>query len=142
MCISLGYPDPKAERALLEGRDRRELLAALKPVTTPDELAQLSRQSQEVFCSPSLIDYVQSLVSHSRAAGAFAEGLSPRAAIAVLAAARAWAFLEKRDHVLPEDVKAILPSTAAHRMRGKSVDGKQATGRELVEELIRAVTVP
>lgn len=142
MCISLGYPDPKAERALLEGEDRRKLLSELAPVLTPAELMALREASRRVHASPALLDYLQALVNQTRAASTFAEGLSPRAALALLAAARAWALIEGRDHLLPEDIQAILPAAASHRLRGASVAGARAlSGRELVEELIRSVGV-
>lgn len=117
ICISLGYPDRAAERALLEGRDRRELLAALEPVLDPAGLAALQQQVQAVHAAPALLDYVQSLLAATRDGRLFAEGLSPRAGLALLRAARAWALLQGRDHVIPDDVQQVLPAVGAHRLR-------------------------
>jgi MoxR-like ATPase len=119
MCLALGYPDAAAERALLMGEDRRTLHTA-----------------------PALIDYVQALAQASRQSGLFAEGLSPRAAIALLQAARAWAALEGRNHVIPEDVQAVLVPVCAHRLRPlKSTQGVALASRDLVLQLQQSVPV-
>jgi len=142
MCLSLGYPDAAAERALLMGEDRRSLLKALRPAMTPAELAQAQQGLRAIHAAPSLIDYVQALAAASRQNGAFAEGLSPRAAIALLQAARAWAALEGRDHVLPEDVQAVLVPVCAHRLRPlKSAHGVALASRDLVLQLQKSVPV-
>src|SRR6188508_3347672 len=117
MRIELGYPDRAAERALLSGTDRRDLLAKLEPCMSPVELAELQGQAQRVHVAPALLDYVQALVEHTRRAQEFAAGLSPRAALALLHSARAWALIEGRDKVIPEDVQAVLPGVAGHRLR-------------------------
>ncbi|MYM84048.1 AAA domain-containing protein, partial [Duganella sp. FT50W] len=117
MCLSLGYPDAAAERALLMGEDRRTLLKTLPAAMTAEELAQAQQDLRRVHASAALIDYVQALAAASRQHGLFADGLSPRAALALLQAARAWAALEGRDHVLPEDVQAVLAPVCAHRLR-------------------------
>jgi len=142
MCLSLGYPDAAAERALLMGEDRRSMLKALRPAMTPAELAQAQQGLRAIHAAPSLIDYVQALAAASRQNGAFAEGLSPRAAIALLQAARAWAALEGRDHVLPEDVQAVLVPVCAHRLRPlKSAHGVALASRDLVLQLQKSVPV-
>ncbi len=114
--IELGYPDHDAERALLESGGRRDLLP-LAACFTPDQLAPLQEQAAAVHVSGALLDYVQTLVEATRNSGQFIHGLSPRAALALLAAARAWAFVAGRTMVLPEDVQAVLPSVACHRLR-------------------------
>jgi MoxR-like ATPase len=142
MCLSLGYPDAAAERALLMGEDRRVLLKNLPPAMTPAELAQAQRGLRQIHASAALIDYVQALAAASRQNGMFAEGLSPRAAIALLQAARAWASLEGRDHVLPEDVQAVLVPVCAHRLRPlKSAHGVALASRDLVLQLQASVPV-
>ena len=113
MRIELRYPDSEAERALLQGEDRRDLLAHLKSSMDPKTLMELQREAQQVYTSGALLDYIQALVGHTRQAPEFAHGLSPRAALAVLHAARAWALMENRRHVLPEDVQAVLPGVVA-----------------------------
>jgi len=117
MRIELGYPDREAERALLSGTDRRELLAALEPCLSAAELLELQASVQRVHAAPALLDYVQAIVEHTRRSPEFAAGLSPRAALALLHCAQAWALIEGRDKVIPEDVQAILPGVAAHRLR-------------------------
>jgi MoxR-like ATPase len=142
MCLSLGYPDAAAERALLMGEDRRLLLKSLPAAMTPDELAQEQQALRQIHASAALIDYVQALAAASRQNGMFAEGLSPRAAIALLQAARAWAALEGRDHVLPEDVQAVLVPVCAHRLRPlKSAHGVALASRDLVLQLQESVPV-
>ncbi len=142
MCLSLGYPDAAAERALLMGEDRRLLLKSLPAAMTPDELAQEQQALRRIHASAALIDYVQALAAASRQNGMFAEGLSPRAAIALLQAARAWAALEDRDHVLPEDVQAVLVPVCAHRLRPlKSAHGVALASRDLVLQLQASVPV-
>ncbi|AVR95920.1 AAA family ATPase [Pseudoduganella armeniaca] len=140
MCLSLGYPDPAAERALLLGEDRRALLKTLPAAMTPAELAAAQQGLRRIHASGALVDYVQALAQASRQNGAFAEGLSPRAALALLQAARAWAALEGRDHVLPEDVQAVLVPVCAHRLRPlKSAHGVALASRDLVLQLQQSV---
>jgi MoxR-like ATPase len=143
MCISLGYPDRAAERALLSGDARRDLLKALQPVARPADLVAAQADVKRVYVSAALLDYVQALIAHTRGSGKYAEGLSPRGGLAVLAAARAWAWLDGREHVIPEDVQNVLPSVAAHRLHATSREtGRALHGRELVGQLIAAVPVP
>jgi MoxR-like ATPase len=117
MRIELGYPDHDAERALLSGTDRRDLLATLEPCMSPAELMELQAAVQRIHVAPALLDYVQAIVEHTRRSPEYVAGLSPRAALALVHSARAWAMLEGRDKVIPEDVQAILPGVAAHRLR-------------------------
>jgi len=143
MCISLGYPDRDAERALLAGDARRDLLKALQPVARPSDLLAAQAEAKKVYVSAALLDYVQALIAHTRASGKYAEGLSPRGGLALLAAARAWAWLDGREHVIPEDVQNILASVAGHRLHATSHEsGRALHGRELVAQLIAAVPVP
>ena len=136
MRIELGYPDREAERALLAGADRRTLLATLPPMLQADELKQLQDAAALIHASPALIEYVQALADYTRRSSHFANGLSPRATLGLLAAARAWALLEGRPHVLPEDVQAVLPGIVAHRLHaGGELGGMRgdAIGRHLIE---------
>jgi MoxR-like ATPase len=139
MRIELGYPDRAAERALLSGTDRRDLLASLDACMAPGELVELQGAAQRVHVAPALLDYVQALVEHTRRSPDFAAGLSPRAALALLHSARAWALIEGRDKVLPEDVQAVLPGVAGHRLR----PAHDATRRsDLGATLLAAVPIP
>jgi MoxR-like ATPase len=143
MCIELGYPDPKSERALLEGSDRREMVAKLEPRMTPADLVEAQRSLKSIRTSPALLDYVQNLLTHSRRAALFSEGLSPRAGLALLQAARAWAMLDGRNHVLPDDVQAVLVAVAGHRLRPAKGSATSHRARaELVAELSKAVAIP
>ncbi|CAN7499296.1 MoxR family ATPase [Pseudoduganella sp. LjRoot289] len=142
MCLSLGYPDPAAERALLLGDDRRAMLKTLPPAMSSAELAEAQRSLRQIHASPALVTYIQALAQASRQSGAFAEGLSPRAALALLQAARAWAALEGRDHVQPEDVQAVLVPVCAHRLRPlKAAHGVALASRDLVLQLQASVPV-
>jgi MoxR-like ATPase len=139
MRIELGYPDRSAERALLSGTDRRDLLAVLAPCMTPEELVGLQAEAQRVHAAPALLDYVQAIVEHTRRSPDFSAGLSPRAALALLRSARAWALIEGRDSVIPEDVQAVLPGVAGHRLR----PAHNATqGIDLQSMLLAAVPIP
>ncbi len=143
MCIQLGYPDAKSERALLEGQDRRDMLGSLSPRMDPEHLQQAQRMVREIRCAPALLDYVQNLLTFSRRSPALSEGLSPRAGLALLQAARAWALLDGRNHVLPDDVQAVLNAVAGHRLRpanGGSVSHRARA--EMVGALVEAVAVP
>ncbi|MFZ6863579.1 AAA family ATPase [Undibacterium sp. Ji67W] len=142
MCLSLGYPDAAAERALLLGEDRRALLAHLPAVMQSNELILAQQELKKIHTSAALVDYVQALAHATRQGDLFAEGMSPRASIALLQAARAWAALEGRDHVIPEDVQAVIIPVIAHRLRPiKSVTGKINISSELLAELMKRVAV-
>jgi MoxR-like ATPase len=143
MCISLGYPDRAAERSLLSGDARRDMLKVLQPVARPADLLAAQSEVRKVYVSAALLDYIQALIAHTRASGKYAEGLSPRGGLALLAAARAWAWLDGREHVIPEDVQNIMPSVAGHRLHATSREsGRALHGKELVSQLITAVPVP
>ena len=143
MCIELGYPDTKSERALLEGDDRRAMLERLPPKMDPSQLQAAQRLVREIRCAPALLDYVQGLLTHSRRSPALSEGLSPRAGLALLQAARAWALLDGRNHVLPDDVQAVLTAVAGHRLRpAKGGNVSHRARAEMVAELLKAVAVP
>ncbi|HRD89209.1 MAG TPA: AAA family ATPase [Accumulibacter sp.] len=137
--LDLGYPDRDAERALLESGGSREQLPALAACLGDGEFAPLQRQAAAVYASPALLDYLQLLIEASRREQRFVHGLSPRAALALLAAARAWAFTDGRTMVLPEDVQAVLPAVARHRLR--LVSGSHADAEDIAA-LMRSVALP
>jgi MoxR-like ATPase len=141
MRIRLGYPGFEAERALLTGEDRRDLLASLSPCLQSDELVRLQQEVQRIHVSSALLDYVQALVRHTRESPDFANGLSPRAALALVHAARAWALIADRRHVLPEDVQAVLPSVVTHRLP-LAIDGGRLSGSESAQRLMTEVAIP
>ena len=139
MRIELGYPGHDAERALLAGTDRRDLLATLEPCMTPAELVELQENAQAVHVAPALLDYVQAIVAYTRRSPDYAAGLSPRAALALVHSARAWALLEERDKVIPEDVQVILPGVAAHRLRPAHDAARRV---DVGAQLLAAVPIP
>jgi MoxR-like ATPase len=141
MRIQLGYPDSEAERALLQGENRRDLLATLKPAMAPQELMDLQLRAQEIHTSDALFDYVQALTDHTRRSADYVHGLSPRAALALLHAARAWALMAGRGHVVPEDVQAVLPAVVSHRLAA-SGEVTHANGADVAESLIKQVAIP
>ncbi len=137
MRISLGYPDPKAERELLESASRRSLLETLKATIEPQTLLTLQTQVAEIRVSSALLDYVQDLLSYTRQGQLFHCGLSPRAGLALLQAARAWALIDNRNYVVPEDVQAVFPSVAGHRLESREISGDTATRKILESVAIR-----
>ncbi len=140
MCITLGYPDRKSERLLLAGGDRREAIQALRPVMTPVELQAAQQQVLAVHASDSLLDYLQALIAATRSGQWFVEGLSPRAGIALLRAAKAHALLDARDYVAPDDLQAVASQTIAHRLQPLAGAGRGR--REQVRAMLAAVALP
>ena len=116
MTVTLGYPDPAAERQLLETGGRSVTVRDLPPVLDAPTLLRMQAEVDHVYAAAPLLDYLQLLARATRQHPAFAAGLSPRALLALLAASRAWAYLHGRNMVLPEDVQAVFPAQAAHRM--------------------------
>ena len=140
MCLTLGYPDARSERALLAGQDRREAIQGLGAVMTPTELIAAQKVVQAVHVSDALLDYLQALIAATRSGRWFVDGLSPRAGIAILRAAKARALINQRDYVAPDDVQAVLPQTVAHRLVPVAGAGR---GRvEQVRAMLDAVPVP
>lgn len=120
MRISLGYPNHDAERLLLKGVDSREILKTLQAIVDPEKLKQIQGCIEKVKATEELLDYLQRLVDFTRYDDSFTYGLSPRGSIALLRAAKAWAFVHNREHLLPEDLQAVIPSVVGHRVRGTS----------------------
>ena len=137
MRISLGYPDRAAERALLAGDDRRAMVDALQSVFSPADLQTAQAQVLQIHASEALLNYVQDLVAATRSGQWFLQGLSPRAGIALVRAAKAQALLSGRDYVAPDDVQAILPQTIAHRLIPVADAGRGAV--EQVRSMVQAV---
>ncbi|TFY96430.1 AAA family ATPase [Ramlibacter rhizophilus] len=140
MRISLGYPDRAAERELLRGQDRRQMVASLRGTLSPASLAALQAQVQQVHVADKLLDYVQDLVAATRSGRWFLQGLSPRASLAVLRVAKAQALLDGRDYAGPDDVQAILPQTIAHRLVPVGQAGRGPV--EQVLAMLEAVPLP
>jgi MoxR-like ATPase len=143
MAIELGYPDAAAERELLAGGDRRAQIPTLPALADPGTLLAWQREAAAIHVAPALLDYVQALLAATRGnigAGADAglrRGLSPRAGLLLMAAARAWALLAGRPMVLPEDVQVVFPAVAGHRLTGGA-----RTGAIQAEALVRSIAIP
>jgi MoxR-like ATPase len=141
MRIELGYPDNNAERELLKGKNRKDLLDEIQAALSIDELIQLQKQLELVHVSDALLDYLQSILDYSRTSGNYISGLSPRAGIAILNAAKAWALINSHQHVLPEDIQAVLPSVIGHRLNFvHDVTDKHAL--QPAAHLIQHVSIP
>ncbi len=140
MRIKLGYPDNAAERELLMGRDRRILLKEVGTVISPERLLEIQYLCDNIHAAPAILDYLQDLLEYSRKSHEFSHGLSPRAGLAVLHAARAWALMDGHRQILPEHIQAILPSVISHRLSGHEDNDRQP--EELAVLLIKRVPIP
>jgi len=137
MRIRLGYPDPRAERELLEGEDRRALTDRLATFLSDEDLQELQQAVEEITTSPALLDYVQRLLEQSRRMPGLVYGLSPRAGLGLVRAAKAWALMNGRSHVLPDDIQAVFPAVAEHRLE----QGESGKSQERVRHLLTSVSV-
>ncbi|MCU7838572.1 MAG: AAA family ATPase [Candidatus Thiodiazotropha sp. (ex Troendleina suluensis)] len=141
MRVRIGYPERNAERELLAGEDRRQVLQRTPVAMNNLNLADYQQQVSQIHVADALIDYCQDILLFSRNSPDYRHGLSPRAGLAILQGARAWAFLEGRKLVLPEDLQAVLPATVGHRLQAAGdYGGSQGDG--MVKNLLSAVPVP
>jgi len=132
MSISIGYPDKQAERALLQSQvETRKRLADAQPTLTIEQLIRLQKLVPNIHVADAILDYVQALLAYSRDSGRYLQGLSPRAGIGMIRAAQAWALLMQRNHVLPEDIQAVLPGICQHRMQSQH-DQEADIGKDLL----------
>jgi len=141
MRIELGYPDNEAERELLKGTDRRELLKHITATIDSEQLVAMQAQADSIHVSEALLDYLQDLLEYSRSSADYTNGLSPRAGLAVLRCARAWALIHGHPQVLPEDIQQVLPSIIGHRLNRVENNG-QTTQKENAVNLIKQVPIP
>lgn len=144
MRIRLGYPDREAERSLLSGVERREIISALSPCMEVAELQAIQKKVREVHASPALLDYIQAIIGYTRLSPDFVNGMSPRAGLALLASSRAWALMDGRNQVLPEDVQAVLSGVVSHRLHpaGNYSRSSNGGGFDGAEKIIREVAIP
>lgn len=141
MRISLGYPDAETEKLLFKGGDPRDQLTQLRVCLTPDKISDIKRAIGAVKVSDSLVDYVQRLVHYTRTSEDVLVGLSPRGAMALIKAAKTWAFMHERAYVVPEDVQYLFPAVVAHRIVAKS-NSSQSAGQDVaVKKILAAVPV-
>ena len=141
MRIRLGYPAAPQEKELLAGEDRRALLERMAPMVTPQTLVALQGEAARVHLSPAIVDYCHGILAFTRGSGRFVYGLSPRAGLGLLRAARAWALLAGRDYVLPEDVQAVLPACVPHRLADGG-DGATDVHEDIAEYILAGVPIP
>lgn len=137
MRVSMGYPSPDEEIAILLGRGGHEKVRDLEPAMSLDQFLAAQEEAAAIHCSPALARYVQAVAQETRY-GDFSEQLSPRGSLAILRAAKAWAYLDGRDHAVPEDVKAVAPSVLSHRL---SLDRRKTTIGEFLKMIFDTVPV-
>lgn len=141
MRLELGYPNEENERALLTGTDRRKLLAAVLPSLTPALLEVLQVEAQKVHMSDALVDYIQALVRYTRESPEIETGLSPRGALALVAASRAHAFIENHSGVFPDDVQAVFPAVAGHRLKPANGSSYRSPS-DMTRHILTTVAIP
>ena len=139
MRLELGYPNHQTERALLTGRDRREMIAELEPLITVQDILAIQQMIPQVHVAEALIDYLQAILEFTRQSPRYQMGLSPRAGLAIRHCAQAWALMHGRDYVIPEDVQMILPGVVGHRLATITEPSNTHT---LVKQLIAEVAIP
>lgn len=139
MRLELGYPNHQTERALLTGRERREMIAEMEPLITVQDILAIQQAISQVHIAEALIDYLQAILEFTRQSPRYQMGLSPRAGLAILHGAQAWALIHGRDYVVPEDVQMILPGVVGHRLVTITKLGNPHT---LVKQLIEEVAIP
>ncbi len=142
MRISIGYPDREAERKLLENEERRLVLEKMASIVTEKEIVAWQQEVKRIKTEPALLDYVQDLIQQSRDSGEFGNGISPRAGLDLINAGRAWALLNDRKYVIPEDIQAVLPSAIGHRLTMiQDQDGQVNIGVNPAQRLLEITPV-
>lgn len=140
MKIQLGYPDAKAERALLSGDNPRDVMKNMPAVMDIQKLVEIQQAVGNIHCSDALLDYVQRLIQETRSPGLFLYGISPRAGLAIVRASKAWALMAGRPHVEPGDVKAVFTSVSCHRLTATEQHSKSIEA--LIEDLLEQIAIP
>lgn len=140
MRVELGYPSRAAEKSLLLGQSRLQMVEELQPIFNPEDLAELQAAAKTIHVSENIVGYIQDLVAKTRENVAIGRGLSPRGALCLVHAAQAWALLQKRQMVLPEDVQAIALAVMSHRLN-PSDDLSGETGVRRAEDILASVRV-
>ena len=141
MRVEIGYPDEASERELIAGGDRRAMIAEIEPVAGPEMLIALQKSVRAQHLSDPLIDYIQALVRHTRESAEIDIGLSPRGSQALVAAARAHAFVENHSGVYPDDVQAIFAAVAGHRLKPAG-STRFRSPAELCQHVLDSVAIP
>jgi MoxR-like ATPase len=141
MRLEIGYPDEDNERALITGDDRRQLLSSATPVLNPNSLCELQAAAATMHLSEPLVDYIQALIRFTRESPDIETGLSPRGSLALAAAARAQAFVQKHPGVFPDDVQAVFAAVAGHRLKPANGSSYRSLS-ELCRHVIDSVAIP
>lgn len=137
MRISIGYPDEKSEMELFTGVDRRAMANELKALIKLEQLTALQEQVNQVHASSTVLEYIQRIIYFTRYEGGYSYGLSPRGGLGLLRAAKAWALVHGREHLIPEDVQAVLPSVLDHRL----ADAANQTGHGVSAQILQKIAV-
>jgi len=135
MRISIGYPDAKSEMELLTGVDRRKLADGLQQVITLEQLTALQQKVEGVHASSTVLEYIQRIIHYTRYEGGFSYGLSPRGGLGLLRASKAWALLHGREHLIPEDVQAVLPAVIDHRLADAAQQGEHGVSAQILQRI-------
>ncbi len=140
MRVEIGYPSESAEKLLLKGEKREKLIDELKPLMDSTQLVEMQNQVDKIHASDAIIDYIHRLLNFTRNQSEHQWGLSPRAGLALLKAGKAWAFIEGRQFVVPDDIQAIASSVISHRLnRGEGLS--LGVTQQITQEILRAVKV-
>lgn len=135
MRISIGYPDAQSELALFKGVDRRDMANKLPKLISLDQLKTLQAQVNQVHASDSVLEYMQRIIHFTRFEGGYSYGLSPRGGLGLLRAAKAWALIHNREHLIPEDIQAVLPSVLDHRLAEAAHQGKASPSSHVLQRI-------
>lgn len=140
MRLEMGYPNAASERELLTGTPRSNVLETLQATLDVNEVISIQQYIQQIHVADALLDYVQEILRFTRESNQFKTGLSPRAGLALLSAARAWAALHGHEYVLPEDIQAVVANVITHRLQ--NTNETKTSSAEYVDEMIRSIPLP
>ena len=141
--LSIGYPAPKDEREMVLGRQGGNPLEQVQQIVTREQLTQMQREAAEVYIKPEIVDYIVALVGATRAHPMIARGASPRATLSVTAMAKAVAYIQGRDYVVPKDVQNVLVQTLSHRLLlAPEADARAITAEQLLEGILAQTSAP
>lgn len=139
MRITLGYPDGKTERAILSGENPRDGLDNLRVCITPEQLVTAQQAMNALTVSDVALDYVQRLLLATRQGTEFVHGISPRGGLALLKAAKAWAFLSGKSYLTPDDIQAVVAPVFSHRLASRATGTQSSIGE--IEHWIQSVDI-
>ena len=141
--LSIGYPAPKDERAMVLSRQGRSPLEEVKQAVTRDAFLDLQAQAGQVYLKDAMVDYIVALMTATRSHPGLLRGGSPRATLAVTAMAKSVAFLSGRDYVLPADVQAVFVETVAHRLLlSPEAEANGQSAEAIAREILRRTQAP